>query len=405
MVLRFLKFFLPFQHLNDHQLIELANLIQIKKIPPNETFIQLHSDTPSQYFLLDGTVEVGDESATQWLIHSRSENARNPLSRFRPSRYSVKAVSEIKVVIIDLETVFQFVNKSALTDPSDKVKQHYLYKKLLNDLHDNRLTLPSVPDVAIKIRQALYDKKSNFRQISNIIASDPAITTKIIKTANSALYRSIHKIDDCQMAVTRLGTKVTSQLVTSFSMKELFTTKDKSLKKKMKSVWNHSREVAALSFVLAKITPGFNAEHALLAGLLHDIGAIPIISYADKHPEVMDNQDEFDCLVEELKGEIGAAILTKWNFSEDLVTTAKEAENWLRQPGEKPDYCDIIIVAQLHAMVGHPVSDKTKSADIPRLDEVPAFTKLALGQLSPEFSIKVLEQAKEQIEETMSLLA
>ncbi len=56
-------------------------------------------------------------------------------------------------------------------------------------------------------------------------------------------------------------------------------------------------------------------------------------------------------------------------------------------------------------MVGHPVSDKTKSADIPRLDEVPAFTKLALGQLSPEFSIKVLEQAKEQIEETMSLLA
>ena len=405
MVLRFLKFFLPFQHLNDHQLIELANLIQIKNIPAHETFIQLNSDTPSQYFLIDGTVEVGDESATQWLIHSRSENARNPLSRFRPSRYSVKAVSEIKVVIIDLETVFQFVNKSALADPSDKVKQHYLYKKLLNDLRDNRLTLPSVPDVAIKIRQALYDKKSNFRQISNIIASDPAITTKIIKTANSALYRSIHKIDDCQMAVTRLGTKVTSQLVTSFSMKELFTTKDKSLKKKMKSVWNHSREVAALSFVLAKITPGFNAEHALLAGLLHDIGAIPIISYADKHPEVMDNQDEFDCLVEELKGEIGAAILTKWNFSEDLVTTAKEAENWLRQPGEKPDYCDIIIVAQLHAMVGHPVSDKTKSADIPRLDEVPAFTKLALGQLSPEFSIKVLEQAKEQIEETMSLLA
>jgi len=166
MVLRFLKFFLPFQHLNDHQLIELANLIQIKNIPAHETFIQLYSDTPSQYFLIDGTVEVGDESATQWLIHSRSENARNPLSRFRPSRYSVKSVSEIKVVIIDLETVFQFANKSTLADPSDKVKQHYLYKKLLNDLHDNRLTLPSVPDVAIKIRQALHDKKSNF--IANI---------------------------------------------------------------------------------------------------------------------------------------------------------------------------------------------------------------------------------------------
>jgi len=400
MVLKFLRFFLPFQHLNDHQLIELANLIQIKKIPANETFIQLYSDTPYQYFLIEGTVEVGDESSTQWLIHSRSENSRNPLSRYRPSRYSVKSVTEIKVVIVDVETILQFSNKSAQDDPAEKIRHHYLYKRLIKDLSENRLQLPSVPDVAIKIRQALYDEKSNFRQIANIIASDPAITTKIIKTANSALYRSIHKIDDCQMAVTRLGTKVTSQLVTSFSMKELFKTKNKSLKKKMMNVWNHSREVAALSFVLAKITPGFNPEHALLAGLLHDIGAIPIITFADKHPEIITNEQEFDLLIETLKGEVGAAILSKWQFSDDLITTAREAENWLRQPGEKPEYCDIIIVAQLHAM-----ATSSSATDTPKLDEVPAFTKLALGQLTPELSVKVLEQAKEQVEETMNLLA
>ena len=400
MVLRFLKFFLPFQHLSDHQLIELANLIQIKKIPANETFIQLYSDTAYQYFLIDGTVEVGDESSTQWLIHSRSENARNPLSRYRPSRYSVKSITEIKVVKVDIDTVMQFSNKAAQNDPAEEIRSHFLYKQLLKDLSNDRLTLPSVPDVAIKIRKALYDEKSNFTQIANIIASDPAITTKIIKTANSALYRSIHKIDDCQMAVTRLGTKVTSQLVTSFSMKELFKTKNQALKKKMTAIWNHSREVAALSFVLAKITPGFNPEHALLAGLLHDIGAIPIITYADKHPEIIENDDDFEYLINSLKGEIGAAILSKWKFSDDLITTAREAENWLRKPGEKPEYCDIIIVAQLHALAG-----TTKSSDTPNLDEVPAFTKLALGQLTPELSIKVLEQAKEQVEETMNLLA
>lgn len=400
MVLRFLKFFLPFQHLNDRQLIELANLIQIKKIPANEIFIQLYSNTTYQYFLLEGSVEVGDESSTQWIIHSRSENARNPLSRYRPSRYSVKSISQIKVVIVDLETVIQFANKAIQADAFDKIKEHYLYKQLIKDLSNNRLQLPSVPDVALKIRQSLNDEQSNFKYIANIIASDPAITAKIIKTANSALYRSIHKIDDCQMAVTRLGTKVTSQLVTSFSMKELFTTKNKSLKKKMMAIWKHSREVAALSFVLAKITPGFNPEHALLAGLLHDIGAIPIISYIDKHPEVLKNDFDIDFLINELKGQVGAAILTKWNFSDDLIITVREAENWLRQPGEKPEYCDIIIVAQLHALVG-----QSNAAEYPTLDEVPAFTKLALGQLTPELSIKVLEQAKEQIEETINLLA
>ncbi len=402
MVLRFLKFFLPFQHLSDHQLIELGNLIQIKTIAANTTFIQLYSDSPYQFFLIDGSVEISDESATQWLIHCRTENARNPLSRYRPSRYSVKAVGEVKVVMVDLETMLQCASKSAVPDdPSDKIRNHYLYKRLTRDLSNNRLKLPSVPDVALKIRHALHDENANFRQIANIIASDPAITTKIIKTANSALYRSIHKIDDCQMAVTRLGTKVTSQLVTSFSMKELFTTKNRALKKKMQAVWNHSREVAALSFVLAKITPGFNPEHALLAGLLHDIGAIPIITFADKHPEVLANQQAFELLIETLKGELGAAILSKWQFTEDLITTAREAQNWLRQPGEKPDYCDIIIVAQLHALSSH--SDTIK--DIPLLNEVPAFTKLALGQLTPELSVKVLEQAKEQVEETMNLLA
>lgn len=400
MVLRFLKFFLPFQHLNDHQLVELANLIQIKKIAANKTFIQLHSDTPYQYFLIEGSVEISDDSLTQWLIHSRSENSRNPLSQYRPSRYNVKSMTKLKVMVVDIETVLHFSNKAAQIDELEAVRHHYLYKQLKKDLHNNRLQLPSVPDVAIKIRQSLYDEKSNFRLIANIIASDPAITTKIIKTANSALYRSIHKIDDCQMAVTRLGTKVTSQLVTSFSMKELFKTKNKILKKKMMAIWKHSREVAALSFILAKITPGFNPEHALLAGLLHDIGAIPIITYADKHPEMMADEEQFSALIKQLKGEVGAAILTQWDFTEDLVTSAREAENWLRQPGEKPDYCDIIIVAQLHAMVGQPGADER-----PRLDEVPAFTKLALGQLTPELSIKVLEQAKEQVEETINLLS
>lgn len=129
MVLRFLKYFLPFQHFSDHQLIELANLIQIKQIPANTTFIQLHSDTPAQYFLINGTVEVGDNTSTQWHIHARSENSRNPLSRYRPSRYTVKSITEIKVLIVDLETVLQFSNKAAQVDTSAEVRQHYLYKQ------------------------------------------------------------------------------------------------------------------------------------------------------------------------------------------------------------------------------------------------------------------------------------
>jgi len=399
MVLRFLKYFLPFQHLNDQQLIELANLIQIKEIPANETFIQLHSDSPEQYFLINGIVEVGDKTCTQWHVHSHSENSRNPLSRHRPSHYSVKSITDIKVVIVDLETVLQFSNKSAQIDSSEQIRDHYIYKQLLEDLRNNQLQLPSIPDIAVKILHSLNDEKSNLTHMARIISSDPAITTKIIKTANSPMYRSVKKIDNCKMAVSRLGTKITSQLVTSFSIKELFTSKNKLLKKRMVTLWEHSRKVAAISYNLAKITPGFCPEEALLAGLLHDIGAIPIIVYADNHPQIIDNEALFLTLIEECKAEVGAAILSNWKFSEELVTTAREAENWLRQPGEKPEYCDIIIVAQLHAL-----QEESAAGNHPGLDEVPAYTKLALGQLTPELSISVLEQAEEQIKETIKLL-
>lgn len=47
----------------------------------------------------------------------------------------------------------------------------------------------------------------------------------------------------------------------------------------------------------------------------------------------------------------------------------------------------------------------THSKEIPKLDKVPAFSKLALGKLTPELSIQVLEQAKKQVRETLDLLA
>ena len=138
MILRFLKFYIPFQHLNDKQLIKLANLMLIRKIPARTNFIELNSDTDKQYFLLDGIVKISDKSSTHWLVHARSENAKNPLSRFRPSPYNVESVTDVKVVIIELDTVFEFSNKTAQIKPGDKIKSHPLYRQLIKDLNEDK---------------------------------------------------------------------------------------------------------------------------------------------------------------------------------------------------------------------------------------------------------------------------
>jgi hypothetical protein len=84
----------------------------------------------------------------------------------------------------------------------------------------------------------------------------------------------------------------------------------------------------------------------------------------------------------------------------EFVTAAREAEHWMRDHQPQPDYADILVMSQLHAFVATPVG-KT----LPRLDEVPAFGKLALGRLSPQLSLAVLDEAHQEIEEVRGLLA
>ena len=66
----------------------------------------------------------------------------------------------------------------------------------------------------------------------------------------------------------------TQTLVITFALRELFRTKSKTLEKRMLTIWEHSRRIAAISYVLAGKVSGLNEHEALLAGLVHDIGAL-----------------------------------------------------------------------------------------------------------------------------------
>ena len=93
---------------------------------------------------------------------------------------------------------------------------------------------------------------------------------------------------------------------------------------------------------------------------------------------------------------IGATLLEQWNFEDQFVTAAREAEKWGRQV-EQADYCDIVQVAQLHCtMVGG------AKIDGPPLIELPAFKRLHLDEIDP---VKVVEEARQEISEIVSLLA
>ncbi|OOZ36158.1 hypothetical protein BOW51_08505 [Solemya velesiana gill symbiont] len=151
--------------------------------------------------------------------------------------------------------------------------------------------------------------------------------------------------------------------------------------------------MAAICYVIAQMSPGLDADRAMLAGLIHDIGAIPILGAAEDYPEMLDR------IIAEQNGEIGAMIMRTWGLSPILVDTAMHSDDWFRGPADTPDYVDLVILAQLLSFVGSPEMQK-----LPPPDLSPAYHKLVAGRLNPALSLAVLNEAEKEINAIEELL-
>ncbi len=291
------------------------------------------------------------------------------------------------------------MSNAVKTQKATNLARNRLYLNCYKYMQSDKLALPTIPDVSFKIRRAINDEKANNSKIAKVVQIDPSITARLIKIANSPLYRGRRKIESCPEALTRLGLKASQDIITAFALKSVFTAKSYIIRRKMQELWSHSSYVAAISAVFAHKTPGFDPDRAMLAGLVHDIGIVPILAYADKSPEILASPKDLAETIKELKNEIGIQIIRKWDFPTDFEAVIRHSENWYRDSGEKADYTDIVMVSQLHSYIG-----KIDIKKMPKMDELPAYKKLAAGQLDADQSINILDQAKDEIEHIRQML-
>ncbi|MCU7842276.1 MAG: HDOD domain-containing protein [Candidatus Thiodiazotropha sp. (ex Monitilora ramsayi)] len=405
-----LKRFEPLDRLDDVQRELLARSLHIHSAGKGTTLLQEGDTTHFSLYLLSGTVELISMDGRVTEIDARSPQAINPIANLIPRRYTVEAMTIVDYLMIDgmlLQDLIRGENEgiTATELPTDSgpfdqaVTENKLSMALLEDLEKDQLVLPSLPDVAVRVGRAMRDENTNARKLANVVQTDPAITTKLIRAANSPLYAGVTPVDSCAAAIIRLGADTTHKLVLTFALRELFKTRSTVLKQHMQQLWTHSVKVSAVCYVLAKVSDQFNPEHALLAGLLHDIGNIAILSYAERFPEVASHGEVLEQVMTDMRGMIGSAILRSWGFIEDLIVVAEEAENWMRSREAEADYADLVIIAQLHTYIGQP-----EMAHLPTLDQVPAVKKLKMGELTPQLSLKILDKADEKISRAESLL-
>ena len=386
---------------DDRQLQDLGRGLRVETAAPGQCLLELGSSENFSLYLVGGALRAiaHDQKETSYAYAESGE--LTPIAQLRPSKYRVVADEPARFIRLCTDRLTEFARQQIEDQPDSSVgsfeidadtERSMFQISLFRDLLDGKLTLPSLPDVAQRIQQAFADNLVTPETVGVIIQSDPVITAKMIMVANSSLYGGRAQIESLQQAVVRLGLETTRKLVMTYAVKELFNSETSAMRAQMHAVWKHSQHVASLCRLLAESLDGFDAEQAQLAGLVHDIGEVAILQYAQHHDALRDNPDQLKAAVGAMRPQVTGMLLEQWNFGAEFVAVGEQCEDWYRNPADRPDLCDLVLIAQYHAMIGTP-----QQRGLPPIAALPAFAKLGMGDLAIETIIEFLKKSRDKI--------
>ncbi|QHS08771.1 HDOD domain-containing protein [Sinimarinibacterium sp. NLF-5-8] len=266
--------------------------------------------------------------------------------------------------------------------------QDRLYRAVVDALARDRLTLPTLPEVALGIRRLLrQEDRVTAARLADEIMRDPAIAVRLLRVANSAALRGGNRADTVQQAVARLGFEYTRMLVDGLALEQMFEARIPLIHSRMQAVWQESLRVAALARALAEQCTVLRCDQAMLAGLVYQVGALPILKMAEKQFADVQSAEALDHTLETLAPRIGRVVLQAWDFPQELVDVPAQWPDVARTHGGAADYADVIAVAVF----------RLRGRD----DALPAYQKL---DLEPGFELGAQGPLQGAFERALELL-
>jgi HD-like signal output (HDOD) protein len=236
---------------------------------------------------------------------------------------------------------------SPLSDP----EAFAFVQELASELSTGKVELPSFPDIAMRVRQVLADDSVTPDKVVRIVGSEPALAARLLQLANSAALNFSGKaVTDLRTAVNRMGFNMVRSAAIAFAMSQLKKVDAlKGLEKPLDALWARSAGVAAMSHAVARRLAKVNPDTALLAGLLHGVGQLYILTRAAKHPKLFANEAVYHNIVRDWHSSISKALLENWDMAEEIVEAVANYEDIDRSHIGPTDLTDVLSVGYLLA--------------------------------------------------------
>ncbi|KJZ03138.1 MULTISPECIES: HDOD domain-containing protein [Pseudoalteromonas] len=265
---------------------------------------------------------------------------------------------------------------------------------LTDRINNDTLVLPTLPEIAVRVRQAADDPEINLMQMADVISHDPALAARMIKVANSAFMGRSVKVNTLNQAVTRIGLRQIKNIATAMAMEQLFVSNNKLIKTYMDKAWQKTLKVACQAITTMDFYLRINKHTSLnkdtitLASLVFNIGVLPILTEAERHPEVFANPSFLAHAIQKLGGKIGGAIMREWEFTDEFVEVA---ESWAN-PNYRPEHVCYVDFIRVGAIVEGILQVSDKSAALKQYEEKGVIREV--NMFADDTYLNVLEDVK-----------
>ena len=263
---------------------------------------------------------------------------------------------------------------------------------LASELSRGKVDLPSFPDIALRVRKVLGDAEVTQEQVVRVVGSEPALAARLMQIANSAALNFTGKpINDLRTAINRMGHNMVRSAAIAFAMSQLKKVDSlKGLEKPLDELWKSSAAVAAMSHAVAKRYSKVNPDTGMLAGLLHGIGKLYILTRSSKHPALFADQATYNQIVRDWHSPVARALLENWDMAEEIVVAVSDYEDLERVHSGPVDLTDVLTVGNLlAAFKEHP-----ESLEI-NMHDVAACKRMNIDRASYE---KLIDESEHEID-------
>jgi len=260
-----------------------------------------------------------------------------------------------------------------MTDNNDEFR---FVSLLALELNNGDISLPSLPDVVLKIRGMLANDNCDFEKISKAVTMDPVLVSRLFVFANSAFHnRANVKIESLEVAISRLGFEVVRNTAMSVAMRQLYTAEKHShAAKHLRAVWARGMKLSSMSYAVARRKSELNVETAFLCGLLNEVGKLYIITKADEFPELLGSPESLNAIFDKWTSQISKSIIESWGFPDEMAESADPASYLDQDPEAEPRMVDVLVVAKM-------LIDNSKEQSL-EFSAIPSYVKLGIDNES-----------------------